>query len=267
VATLLGLWSVGFCVNLQPSEPYLSRYLLEDKNLTKEQLNNDVWPWDVYANLLFLVPLGALAEAVGYRPVILGGLLCREATRVVLIFCEGIPWMAFMQVTYAGAVSVNSVYYAYAALVVRPAFVARATGGAIAAYHGGNILGSLLGELLVNETWVGQHLRVLFYLSWGFTSLGVVCFCLLLPSPLAVEAERGPGEGGGSEQPASCGQGEQPAGILVAPADAGQLQGGGSLQSARPQGQLSRALTMVRAAWRIEALRHSEPSRRWARPP
>eukprot|EP00954_Amorphochlora_amoebiformis_P009693 754254-Amorphochlora_amoeboformis.AAC.1 len=39
---------------------------------------------------------------------------------------------------------------------------------------------AIVGQLLVDA---GHPLRLLFYLSWGFTTLGLLCFIFLLPAP------------------------------------------------------------------------------------
>ena len=127
--TLYPLWAMAFCLNCKPSEPYLARFLMEAKNLTEDQLNHEVWPWSTWGSLLFLLPVGMLAEHVGYRRVILGGLVCREATRVLLLFTSSVFWMATMQLTYAGVMAVQPIFLAYAYVIVAPEHYALATGG------------------------------------------------------------------------------------------------------------------------------------------
>ena len=180
---LLRLGLVGFFVNCQPSEPFLTRFLVENKGLTTQQLDDDVWPWDTYGSFAFLLPVGLLADALGYRTVIFAGLLCRECTRVLLVFGSGVNAMATMQVTYAGATAANTVYFAYVYQVVpRPDFQL-ATGVVVAAYHLGNACGSALCQLLSASFEIESHLASLFFVSWGFTTLGLACF-LCMPPPL-----------------------------------------------------------------------------------
>ena len=100
--TLIPLWFVSFWLNCKPSEPYLAKYLMEWKGLSEDQLNHDVWPWSTYGALIFMLPVGLLAEVFGYRPTIFCGLFCRELTRGLLVFATGVFWMAVMQLTCAG---------------------------------------------------------------------------------------------------------------------------------------------------------------------
>ena len=204
---LVLLAAVGFCINCQPSEPWLSQYLVDGKGLTDQQLDDDVWPYDTYGAFLFMLPVGLLAESVGYRPVIFGGLCCREATRLLLLFGEGVrarpgalivaparlvsprlvcggtrllrsgaearvrrrdrpclgphpghplpsarpacQAMAAMQLTYAAATCVNTVYFAYVYMVLEPHQFKLGTAVIMSAYHFGNVVGSLVGQGMV----------------------------------------------------------------------------------------------------------------------
>jgi len=183
---LLRLCLIGFFVNCQPSEAFLTQYLEEVKHLNEETLDNYVWPYDTFGSFLFYLPTGIFAEQYGYASTIFLGLIFRELTRVILIFCQGTTWMAIMQVTYAGATTVNSVYFAYSFLVLGPNHFALGISAMAACYHGGNVLGSVIGQLLVDYTDIG--LTGLFYISWCFTSIGLFCF-IFLPSPQYVPPE------------------------------------------------------------------------------
>jgi MFS family permease len=181
--TIIGLCSLGFFVSCQPSEPYLTQYLRTDKGLSETQLDNTVWPYDTYGFFVFLLPAGILAELVGYRGVILTGLICREATRVVLLFAQGVTWMAAMQLTYAFASATNQVYFAFVYMIVEPDTYQSSTSYVRASYCIGDFIGSITGQLLVKYTTVHEHLQVLFYISWTCTSLGLLSFVYFVPHP------------------------------------------------------------------------------------
>eukprot|EP00050_Salpingoeca_kvevrii_P011102 m.12729 g.12729 ORF g.12729 m.12729 type:complete len:915 (-) comp3257_c0_seq2:161-2905(-) len=172
---------VGFFFSLQPSEPYLTKYLEQDKHISDHDLDKYVWPSDTYASFALLLPIGIIAELVGYRATIGVGLVLREATRLILLFGDGVAWMSIMQVTYAAATGINTVYFAYVFMVLDASHFQRGTAIVHAAIHAGNALGSALAQLLVSYTSAGDHLRVLFYISWGCTTLGLVFFVVLLP--------------------------------------------------------------------------------------
>lgn len=176
----LGLSLVGFLVNCQPSEPYLAKYLMEDKNLSSVAVESHVWPYYTYSFFLWLLPIGFCSDAVGYRPVIFFGLMCRQATRLLLLYAEGLWPMSLMQVTYSGAIAVNTVYFAYAFLAAPPDAAPLALSVMYSMHSLGNVCGSLLGQALVAS---GVAVRTLFYVSWAFTSAGLLWFLLMFPSP------------------------------------------------------------------------------------
>ena len=171
----------GFLFNLQPGEPFLTRFLEEARNVSGPVLAARVWPADVYASLALALPAGAAAEGLGYGPAALAGLLLREATRALLLFGRGPTAMVWMQVAYAGGTAMNAVYFSlpYVLLGKMDARFAVATAVQHAAYHGGNIVGAAIGQGLVSSGTV-TDLTVLFYISWGMTTLGLLALILLL---------------------------------------------------------------------------------------
>lgn len=181
---VISLCAVGFLVNCQPSEAYLTHYLKHDKHLTSEQLDNDVWPYDTYGSFAFLIPIGLVAEVCGYRAAIGAGLIFRQATRLLILFTGSVETMALMQLTYAGATAANTVYFAYVYMCVPPEQYLRVTCWIHMSHYLGNALGSLLGQILYSYAGFDAHLENLFYLSWGFSSLGLAVFLLLFPAPL-----------------------------------------------------------------------------------
>jgi len=191
---LLRVSLVGFFVNCQPSEPFLTRYLVEVKGISNQELDDSVWPFDTYGSFIFLLPIGLLADYYGYRTVIFTGLLCREFTRTILLFGEGVTAMAAMQLSYAGATASNTVYFAYVYRIVPEEDFRLATGLVVAGYHLGNAAGSVLCELLSRYTEIDStaNLAGLFYVSWGFTTVGLACFVLFMPSPARTAANHAP---------------------------------------------------------------------------
>eukprot|EP00055_Hartaetosiga_balthica_P006508 m.20467 g.20467 ORF g.20467 m.20467 type:complete len:501 (-) comp5253_c0_seq1:242-1744(-) len=176
--TVVLVCSVAFFINCQPSEPFLSKYLQEDKNITETQLDELVWPIDTYATLGVILPIAFLSEQVGYGGVVLVSLLCREATRVILIYSQGVTWMAITQGTYAIATVGNSVLLSYAYKQLPASWYMVASLLFYASYYLGNVIGSATGQLLVEHASFPLHR--LFYLSWGFTSTGLIFFLFSL---------------------------------------------------------------------------------------
>ena len=57
-----------------------------EKNFTDAQINNEIFPWSTYFQLVFTVLLGPFAHAVGYVPFIVMGTVARMLTRVLLVW-------------------------------------------------------------------------------------------------------------------------------------------------------------------------------------
>ena len=167
---------------LSHQQAFLAPYLIEQKGLTEKELDTAVWPVFTYSSLLLLLPVGILAEVVGYRATIFCGLVFREATRLLLLFGEDLGAMAAMQFTYAaGASAVETVLFAFVFTTLHDQRNFQfATCIVLTLYHGGNLLGSLLGQALVDRL-LGDDLRPLFYISWAATTAGCVWFAFLPP--------------------------------------------------------------------------------------
>jgi hypothetical protein len=181
---------LGFVVNMKPSEPYLALYLNATKGFDDETQATKIFPWSYAGTFGLLLPFGLAAEVVGCRPVILVGLLCREATRILLLFGSSVADMALMQVAYGAGAAADAVYFAYVYTVApSPEWHASLTAAVLGGYHAGNVLGSLLAAALVN--WLVPSWRAdvtpLFYLSWLSCTLGLCAFALLPPPRRALE--------------------------------------------------------------------------------
>ena len=172
---------LGFIINCKPSEPYLALYLNETKRFSDETLATQIYPWSLIGTFALLLPFGLAAESIGCRPVILIGLVCREATRALLIFGDQTWQMALMQVAYGAGAAADAVYFAFVYTIAPSARqYALLTSAVFGGYHLGNVLGATLAEALVS--WLVPRWRLdvtpLFYIS-GACSLGLLAFLLL----------------------------------------------------------------------------------------
>jgi len=177
--TIISMSIIGFFVNFVPSEAYLTKYLMDNKGLTELDLNNLVWPVDTYAYLAFMLPVGIAAEVFGYRTIIVLGLLARQATRILLIFGQGIGNMMAMQGTYALASATNVVFFAYAMVIVPQSFRWKSSAIVYAVYHLANVIASFIAQMLVDN--LDIDLSLLFYVSWISQMIALVLFLPLMP--------------------------------------------------------------------------------------
>ena len=105
---------IAFFVTFRPSEPYLTQYLMDDKGLGAEVVNEKVYPVWTYSYFAFLLPVGLAGEWLGHRAVIGAEFLFLLVTYVILIWGEGLQWMQFMQVTFGFTSAAQScVFFTY----------------------------------------------------------------------------------------------------------------------------------------------------------
>ena len=104
----------SFFVTFRPSEPFLTPYLIADKGLGADVVNERVYPTWTYCYFAFLLPAGVLGEVFGYRAMIVSQLVSLLVTYCILIWADGLQWMQLMQVTFGFASAVQScVFFTY----------------------------------------------------------------------------------------------------------------------------------------------------------
>jgi MFS family permease len=139
------------------------------------------------AGVLFQYPFGRLADRVGRRPVLVGGLLLYGAASISFLAPIS-PGAAIvlrgLQGAGAGAAAVASLAMISASVVVER------RGRAFAAIYGGEIAGLAVGPLVGSV--VGAHHLSVMFLAAGITSIGACVPALRLREP-----HRDTGGGGG----------------------------------------------------------------------
>ncbi|XP_037377817.1 thiamine transporter 2 [Talpa occidentalis] len=171
----------GFFSTMRPSEPFLIPYLMEpSKNLTSEEITNEIFPVWTYSYLVLLLPVLVLTDYVRYKPVILLQGVSFVATWLMLLFARGVAAMQAMEFFYGVATAAEVAYYAYIYSVVSPEHYQRVSGYCrgvtLAAYTAASVLAQLLVSL-------GR--LPYFYLNvMSLTSVSLACLCaLFLPMP------------------------------------------------------------------------------------
>lgn len=153
----------GFLKSFKPSEAFLTPFLVEVKGLTKTQVHQDVYPVWTYSYFALIIPMAFAAEIVGYKYLILFEALGHLATRAILLWAEGLPWMQSMQITFAIGIAGELVYYAYVFKVFKPEHQQKLQSWSRSAVLLGHSIASLLGQLL--RDYAGVEYIFLFYIS------------------------------------------------------------------------------------------------------
>ena len=108
------LCSFGFVKEMRPSEAFLTLYLTgEWKNLTIEQVSNEIYPWWTYSYLIWLVPVFLLTDFLRYKPVLIIDGLAAIGTWGLLLWAQGVLAMKFVEVLYGLFTAGEVAYYSY----------------------------------------------------------------------------------------------------------------------------------------------------------
>ncbi|XP_031452053.1 thiamine transporter 2-like [Phasianus colchicus] len=171
----------GFFSTMRPSESFLTPYLTgPDKNLTVEQVTNQVFPVWTYSYLALLVPVFLITDYVRYKPILLLQGISFIVTWLLLLFAHGLVAMQVMEFFYGMVTATEVAYYAYIYSVVSTDHYQRVTSYCRSITLIAATLAAVLGQLLVSLADVSYfHLNAITLAS---VSLAFVC-SFLLPMP------------------------------------------------------------------------------------
>lgn len=159
---------------MKPSEPFLTPYLkAPPKNLTEEELDNQIYPVWTYSYLVTLSVVFLVTDLLRYKPVIIVEGLAYLATRIFLIWASGVLAMQFMQFAYGIATGAEVAYYSYIYAVVDKDHYQIVTSYTRAAVLLGRMLSGVVGQLLIS-------FKVTNYLALNYISLGSVSISCIL---------------------------------------------------------------------------------------
>ncbi|CAH1264606.1 SLC19A3 [Branchiostoma lanceolatum] len=172
-ATIL-LCLFGFFKELRPSEPFLTPYLKgPDKNLTEEQVTNEVLPVWTYTYFPTLLVVFLLTDYLRYKPVIVFEGLTLILTWVILVWGQGVALMQVMQVTYGLSTAAEIGYFSYIYSVVPRDRYRKVTGYNRSVVLVGRFAASVIAQALISTKLVG-------YFALNCFSLGSVCVAFLI---------------------------------------------------------------------------------------
>lgn len=171
----------GVFKDFRPSESYITAYLMapEWKNLTIEQVNNEIYPVWTYSYLVTLVLVLLFTDFLRYKMVIIFEALSYITTWILLLWGQGIVLMQLMQFTFGCATSTEIAYYSYIYAAINETHYRQVSSFVRASSLAGRFVAALLAQLLL--TFADATYFVLNVIS--FVN---VCICffiaLLLPS-------------------------------------------------------------------------------------
>ncbi|XP_012580668.1 PREDICTED: LOW QUALITY PROTEIN: thiamine transporter 2-like [Condylura cristata] len=163
----------GFFSTMRPSEPFLAPYLTgPSKNLTSEEITNEVFPVWTYSYLLLLLPV--------YKPVIILQGVSFIVTWLMLLFAHGVKAMQVMEFFFGMVTATEVAYYAYIYSVVSPEHYQRVSGYCRSVMLAAYTVASVLAQLLVSLA----RLPYFYLNAISLASVSLACLCsLFLPMP------------------------------------------------------------------------------------
>ena len=180
IATAL-ICCFGVFKDFRPSESYITAYLIapEWKNLTMEQVNNEIYPVWAYSYLTTLVLVLLLTDFLRYKIVIVFEALSYISTWILLLWGYGIRLMQLMQFTFGCATSTEIAYYSYIYAATHESHYRRVSSFVRASSLAGRFIAALLAQLLL--TFAGASFFVLNIISFANVCISFV-IALMLPS-------------------------------------------------------------------------------------
>ncbi|NWI76399.1 S19A3 protein, partial [Dryoscopus gambensis] len=171
----------GFFTTMRPSESFLTPYLTgPDKNLTIEEVTNQIFPVWTYSYLALLFPVFLLTDYLRYKPVLLLQGISLIITWLLLLFAHGVVAMQLVEFFYGMVTATEVAYYAYIYSVVSTQHYQKVTSYCRSVTLVAATVAAVLGQLLVSLAHVSY-----FYLNaitLASVSLAFLC-ALFLPMP------------------------------------------------------------------------------------
>ncbi|XP_036421327.1 thiamine transporter 1 [Colossoma macropomum] len=171
----------GFLSTVKPLEPFLIPFLTgPDKNLTMEQVANQIFPVWTYSYLALLVPVFLLTDWLRYKPVVVFQCCALFGTNAMLLWSGGVGFMQAMQFVYAVVTACDVAYFSYIYSMVALQHYLKATSYCRTAQLLGYTVGSVLGQLLVSFNLLTY--KDILVLTLVLISIAMVT-AVLLPMP------------------------------------------------------------------------------------
>ncbi len=171
----------GFFKESLPSEPFLTPYLVQYKNISEEAVTNQIYPIWTYSYMAALIPVFLFTDFLRYKPIIILEGCAFIATYALLLWSYSIPLMQLMQMFYGLATASEIAYYSYIYAAVSSDRYKQVSSYTRSAVLMGNFIAGALGQLLYSLNKTDKMLYTLHILS--MTSIAIATtVSLFLPS-------------------------------------------------------------------------------------
>ncbi|KAJ8982528.1 hypothetical protein NQ317_018569 [Molorchus minor] len=179
ISLLLSIF--GFLKELRPSEPFIYEFLIDDRwrNVTEEQVNQEVFPIGTYSYLAHLVLMFLITDLCRYKPLIV--LLGASGIVIwgMLLWTETLLELQILEVFYGTFYGAEVAYYTYIYAKVDKDYFQQVSSHTRAAILAGRAISGILAQLLISLSLMNY--RDLNYITFSAMILATI-WSLFLPS-------------------------------------------------------------------------------------
>lgn len=169
----------GFLKEIRPSEPFIYEFLIgEWRNITDEQVNQQVYPVGTYSYLVQLVLVFLITDLARYKPLIVLLGLAGIAVWSMLLWTTTLLELQILQGFYGMFSACEVAYYTYIYAKVAKEYYQRVTSYTRAAILAGRSISGIMGQLLISFNLMDY--RQLNYITFG-AMIAATVWCIFLP--------------------------------------------------------------------------------------
>ncbi|XP_042478632.1 thiamine transporter 1-like isoform X1 [Macadamia integrifolia] len=174
---LIVLLVYSFSSQFLPIEPYLVPYFTSVKHFTNSQVTIDIFPYGVYAQLIFTLLMASACFYLSHKVVVVLGAFGMLISYLIIWCAQSLLAMQIVQITYGFGAATRLVFSSYIFLLVPEEEYQRMTSLTTTTSLLSFMLASELSQMLALMTFSYS-----IFLGLTLTSLGVCCVtAFLLP--------------------------------------------------------------------------------------
>ncbi|KAM8705827.1 hypothetical protein ACLKA7_010167 [Drosophila subpalustris] len=163
----------GLVREIRPSEPYVTEYLLGPwRNITEEQLTQEVYPVGTYSHLVQLIFVFLITDFLRYKPLIITVGAAGVIIWSLLIWTTSLLSLQILEFFYGTYMAAEVAYYTYIYAKVDKKYYPRVTSHTRAAMFAGKLISGITSQLMIN-------LKLMDYKQLNYITLATQILAML----------------------------------------------------------------------------------------
>lgn len=139
----------GLLKEIRPSEPFITDFIVDFKNVTVEQINQEIFPIGTYSYLAQLVVIFLVTDLLRYKPLIILLGACGVTIWSMLLWTNTVLGLQMVEVIYGTYCATEIAYFSYIYAKTEKQHYQAVTSHTRAAILAGKFLAALTAQLLV----------------------------------------------------------------------------------------------------------------------